>query len=564
MTTPTVFILTHCFTPLLAYGSLLTFQTLRTGYPTAPVHVVDNGSDPAVVPRIKAAAEAVGASFEARRLTHYSSVWEDSLFRRDWGTGPVAFVDPDCVFWENCEGWDFGDALLAGRLVPGLRDGGVVGHARLHPSHLWVPSFPRLRAELARRGLFHGRQWDAVGPAKLVEGRETHFWDTLSPIYEALSERCARFGESHLNSYDHLFWGSHLPLVGGGLLRDEGVSANSDAHRAAARGDLAALRGIWRRQDEWWQRCATGATRTPGLSREDCVRELQAEQGIEVNELAMNFILTQAAARLKSNARAAQVGSPRAPARRPTQVATLWQGPSMPEAPIILERVAGKRGIEIGGPSAFFRTTLPAYPIVKELDAVNFWGTTLWEGQVRAGRTFRFDGDRTGHQFIAEATDMAEVPSGAYHFVLSSNCLEHVANPLKALAEWRRVLVDDGALVLVLPKKSSNFDHRRPFTTFEHLLQDYENDVFEDDLTHLDEILALHDLSRDPPAGSFEQFKARSLDNLSNRALHHHVFEPEVVRRMLHHAGFEVLIATETARDYVALAMLCRPQLLAA
>jgi hypothetical protein len=115
-------------------------------------------------------------------------------------------------------------------------------------------------------------------------------------------------------------------------------------------------------------------------------------------------------------------------------------------------------------------------------------------------------------------------------------------------------LVDDGALVLVLPKKSSNFDHRRPFTTFEHLLQDYGNDVFEDDLTHLGEILALHDLSLDPLAGNFEQFKARSLDNLSNRALHHHVFEPEVVRRMLRHAGFEGLIATETARDYATLA----------
>jgi len=56
-------------------------------------------------------------------------------------------------------------------------------------------------------------------------------------------------------------------------------------------------------------------------------------------------------------------------------------------------------------------------------------------------------------------------------------------------------------------------------------MTDYANNVGEDDLTHLPEILALHDLSRDEAAGTPEQFHQRCLDNISKRAIHHHVFD---------------------------------------
>ena len=34
-----------------------------------------------------------------------------------------------------------------------------------------------------------------------------------------------------------------------------------------------------------------------------------------------------------------------------------------------------------------------------------------------------------------------------------------------------------------------NFDHNRDFTTYDHLLKDYKNNIKEDDLFHLDEVL---------------------------------------------------------------------------
>jgi len=49
--------------------------------------------------------------------------------------------------------------------------------------------------------------------------------------------------------------------------------------------------------------------------------------------------------------------------------------------------------------------------------------------------------------------------------------------------------------------------------------------VGEEDLTHVPEILELHDLSRDEGAGTREQFRQRCLANHVHRALHHHVFD---------------------------------------
>jgi hypothetical protein len=56
----------------------------------------------------------------------------------------------------------------------------------------------------------------------------------------------------------------------------------------------------------------------------------------------------------------------------------------------------------------------------------------------------------------------------------------------------------------LLPDKRRTFDHRRPVTTLAHLIADLNADMAEDDLTHLPEILALHDLERDPDAGNME------------------------------------------------------------
>jgi SAM-dependent methyltransferase len=216
--------------------------------------------------------------------------------------------------------------------------------------------------------------------------------------------------------------------------------------------------------------------------------------------------------------------------------------------------VENKYGIEVGGPSALFKTVMPIYQFVGGLDGINFSTDTVWEGRIKPGENFNYGDNKSGRQFISEATDLREIATARYDFLLSSNCLEHVANPIKALTEWRRVIKPGGGLILVLPKRESNFDHQRPVTKFEHLLDDFTQDVEEDDLTHLDEILALHDLSMDPAAGDLEHFRQRSLKNFENRTLHHHVFDVPLIEGMLNHVGFETVDMTTTETDFFALA----------
>lgn len=221
-----------------------------------------------------------------------------------------------------------------------------------------------------------------------------------------------------------------------------------------------------------------------------------------------------------------------------------------------------KNGIEIGGPSQVFskRGTFPVYLLARHLDNCNFNSSTVWEGSIQEERGFVFDkGKPSGRQFIAEATDLQFLPANAYDFVLSSHVLEHVANPILALNQWIRLIKNEGVLVLLLPDKHRTFDHRRPITPLEHMIEDYEKHVAENDLTHLPEILSLHDLSRDPEAGDCQAFRARALDNLNNRCLHHHVFDIRSAIDLVEYTGLRVENAEEIRPHHILI--LCRKSL---
>lgn len=216
--------------------------------------------------------------------------------------------------------------------------------------------------------------------------------------------------------------------------------------------------------------------------------------------------------------------------------------------------LAGKRGIEIGGPSASFSAggIFPVYPIAGNLDNCNFGNVTVWEGTVEEGTTFQSDRNRpAGIQYIAEASDLGRFSSASYDFVLASHVLEHIANPIQALSEWKRLLKDRGLLVLILPDKHRTFDHRRPVTTLEHLAADFHGKVTEEDLTHLPEILSLHDLGRDPEAGNAEAFRLRCMHNFQNRCLHHHVFDTGLAGHLVEYMGLEILQIEEARPHHI-------------
>jgi SAM-dependent methyltransferase len=209
----------------------------------------------------------------------------------------------------------------------------------------------------------------------------------------------------------------------------------------------------------------------------------------------------------------------------------------------LLHLFKNKNGLEVGGPSPIFSSELPIYPLMKNLDGCNFSTNTVWEGSIEEGLNYNYYHNRNGYQYILEASNLNKIESGKYDFLLASHCLEHCANPLKTVKEWLRVIKARGYMLLILPDKEYTFDHNRKITSFEHLLKDYNNNIDESDLTHLDEILALHDLSLDTPAGDLNNFRERSFKNLENRCLHHHVFDFQLLHQTFKHFNIQVKLA---------------------
>lgn len=224
------------------------------------------------------------------------------------------------------------------------------------------------------------------------------------------------------------------------------------------------------------------------------------------------------------------------------------KSPEKRETIKIAKQLTGKRGIEIGGPSNFFkhRSFFPVYLYADTVDGVNFSSSTTWEGQIKDGQTYKYLKNRKpGFQYITEAAELNNIPNNKYDFLLSCHSLEHMANPIKALKRWHQVLKEKGLLILSLPNKEVTFDSNRPYTTFTHLLDDFNTQKDEHDETHFEEIITLHKKENDPNFTTVEELKNRTLANFANRCAHHHVFSFNLITEMLNYTGFEVLIQKE-------------------
>jgi SAM-dependent methyltransferase len=210
----------------------------------------------------------------------------------------------------------------------------------------------------------------------------------------------------------------------------------------------------------------------------------------------------------------------------------------------LVEPLRGARALEVGGPTGWFRSggLLPVYSAVAELDGINFATDTLWESSEDA--VYAPEGEPTGRMWIREAADLGGLPSEHYDAVLASHVIEHLADPIAGLREWMRVLRPGGHLLLVVPHKERTHDRRRPVTPLTHMVEDHERGVGEDDDTHFDEVIRLHDMRLDRGAGSdVAAFERRTRENAVHRAVHHHVFVTGTVLELLDHCGLEVRAA---------------------
>ena len=198
--------------------------------------------------------------------------------------------------------------------------------------------------------------------------------------------------------------------------------------------------------------------------------------------------------------------------------------------------------LELGGPSGVFTDhgLVPIYPSAASVDNLQFSPQTSWHDLDAQSETFHHGGQDLGRQYFADDPDLAFMGDDTYDAVISSHVIEHFANPIRALAAWRRVVRSSGFILIVAPHHQGTFDRHRPVTTLEHLIDDYERDTSEDDLTHLEETLLLHDVERDVPQDrrAWEDERRR---NVETRVIHHHVFTTTSLLALLQHAGITIL-----------------------
>ncbi|MGE3804422.1 MAG: class I SAM-dependent methyltransferase [Gemmataceae bacterium] len=151
------------------------------------------------------------------------------------------------------------------------------------------------------------------------------------------------------------------------------------------------------------------------------------------------------------------------------------------------------------------------------------------------------DGDIVPTDVLCDITreGLAPFAAASLDFVILSNVLEHVPDPLSVALDAVRVLRPGGFLYVGLPDKDFTFDRGRAVTPLAHLIEDRRQRVTEADDEHLAEyvtkVLGL-------PVPQDERSRQELFDRERRRSIHVHVWNWRAMVEM-----FEYLVGVEAA-----------------
>jgi SAM-dependent methyltransferase len=154
---------------------------------------------------------------------------------------------------------------------------------------------------------------------------------------------------------------------------------------------------------------------------------------------------------------------------------------------------------------------------------------------------------------IDDGERLDTIPDASEDFVIANHFLEHCQDPITALRSMFRVLAPGGILYLAVPDKRFTFDHERPVTTVEHLLEHVEKGPEIDRRAHYEEWVRLVDGVRDG------REVARRVEELMDRdySIHYHVwtqaeiFELLLLLRERFDASFDIEIAVRNEHENI-------------
>lgn len=177
-------------------------------------------------------------------------------------------------------------------------------------------------------------------------------------------------------------------------------------------------------------------------------------------------------------------------------------------------------GIEVGPGHQPF-TELPAGCTVRFVDRHRSWYADRLFPELGRDEGFvdvdiRLDLDRKG---------LGPVRSEAENFVVASHVVEHVANPLRLIAECYRVLAPGGLLLILVPNRLRTFDAGREPTRLSHVVDEYRSHVTRVELGHVREFL-LHTGELTLGGGTADRLRRqRQLRWHRQRSIHAHCWD---------------------------------------
>jgi len=206
-----------------------------------------------------------------------------------------------------------------------------------------------------------------------------------------------------------------------------------------------------------------------------------------------------------------------------TYLRSMARQPALIASARLLRFFNNKTGVVIGGRLRWrFRTLVRTARKIVNVDNCPSNGTEL--GNV---------------DYVTDAADLFFAPNETLDFVCSSHVLEHIANPFKAIGEWKRVVRDGGVIYAGVPDKRHTFDHARERTPLSHLIDDFNRDVDQTDETHAAEFLKGCDYEMADGPRRDELLKKVRNNPIST--IHHHVWVVDDVAEIFEHMGLQVI-----------------------
>lgn len=242
-------ILATCTNPDLIRATTLVFDTLRIGFPTAPVTVYMNHMLPDVAKPVMAAAKKCGADVTPCDTIHPE--WIESLLKDK--DDPFFICDTDVVFWNSFEAFGFFDAV-AGAPVPQFFDAftNCLTLPRLHTCLMYLD--PKAVAAKVRNYFSQFPETPFNPKPNLIKpgflpwpGGKAYFHDVCCLLYQAIGG--TPFNRDILSAFDHLQAGTFSDLLGKAY---PGISTE----HAVLLDNPHLMRGLWDKHRQFYQRHA--------------------------------------------------------------------------------------------------------------------------------------------------------------------------------------------------------------------------------------------------------------------------------------------------------------------